>query len=117
FDLNIGGATLPSSGVSITGSGAVDTKHQQGSFTVDLGALASLAGSKSGQIPKNIQGVYLKNVFYLKLPSVAAQISKGKEWIKIDPKTLPKSSTGGINPGAVKPDPTALARLAASVHV
>jgi hypothetical protein len=117
FTVTIKGKGLPASGARITGTGALNTKHQIGKFKIDLGPLAALAGGTAGTIPSTVEGVLAGGVIYVKIPSLAAQLGKGKEWIKIDPKTLPKSTTGGIDPSTVKADPSALAKLASSVSV
>jgi hypothetical protein len=117
FSVTIKGKGLPAAGATITGDGAVDTKHQTGKFRINLGSLASLAGSNSGQIPSTIDAVLVKGVFYVRIPSLAQQLGKGKEWLKLDVKTLPKSTTGGIDPSALKADPASLAKLASSVSV
>ena len=117
FSLTIKGKGLPASGATITGTGAVNTKHQVGKFKINLGALAALAGTTGATIPSTIEGVLVNGVIYVRIPSLAAQLGKGKEWVKIDPKTLPKSATGGVDPGSVKVDAAALAKLTSSVSV
>src|SRR5262249_13163649 len=45
FSLTVKGKSLPATGTTITGTGAVDTKQQLASFTVNLGALGALVGA------------------------------------------------------------------------
>ena len=73
-------------------------------FTLDLGSLAPLlaGATKGAAVPKSIELLVVNNVVYIHFPALAKQLgAKGKEWVKIDLSTLPKSTTGGINPRAV----------------
>lgn len=109
------------SNFAITGSGGVDTKHQSANVSVNLGALSQALGSATGgtQIPKTIQVVVLNKTAYVYLPSVAASIKPGAQWLKFDTSSLPSSVTKGANPGAltnINPQ-QALAQLTAAVTV
>jgi hypothetical protein len=115
------GATL-SKPVTLTGQGAFNTKHSTGQFSLNLGALGAALGAATGgiSVPSTIDLVLLNNALYLHLPSLAQQVSPGKEWLKFDVTKLPKSATAGANVGqlAKQIDPQqALAALRAAVSV
>jgi len=117
FSLAGGGA----SGYSLTGTGGFDTKHQAGTVSVNLGALAALLGGAAGgvTIPKNVDVVVLRNVVYVDLPGVAAQIRKGAEWLRFDSSSIPTSVSKGVDPSQLsKINPQqALAQLASAATV
>jgi hypothetical protein len=101
FDVSV---TLAASGKQYTlgAKGAFDLRHVRGVFTVDFGALLSSLNLKIGTtpVPSKIDMVLTGNVVYMHLPMLAKQ-SPGKEWLKIDPKTLPKSTTQGADVGSI----------------
>jgi hypothetical protein len=106
FSLSISGVTgLPTAGgkIMLTGSGGSDTKHKTAAIHLNLGALAASLGAltKGAKVPSTIDILVVHNVLYVHLPALAAQISPGKEWLKLDPSTLPKSTTGGANVGKI----------------
>jgi hypothetical protein len=116
---------LPGGGaISLTGSGGSDTKHGNASLSLNLGALAKTLGAAAGgtSLPPTIDVVVVHNVVYVHLAALAKQLSPttpGKEWLKIDAKSLPKSATGGANLGqlsTVNPQ-QALAALSNAVSV
>jgi hypothetical protein len=121
FTAGITGEGTSTTGFSVGGAGGFDTKHQASTFTLNLGALASLLGGASGgaSVPKSIDIVTLKSVVYVHIPSVASQLAKGKEWLKFDSTSLPKSVTKTVNPSQLsKINPQqALAKLTASLAV
>jgi hypothetical protein len=124
FALSIsGGKGLPAGGITLGGKGGFDSKHKTGEFTLDLGALAAslgaVTGGKANAIPKTIEIITINGVVYIHLPAFAKQLGPGKEWLKIDPATLPKTTTKGINAGAFSKlnAQQVLAKLAASVSV
>ncbi len=124
FMLSItGGKGLPAGGITLGGKGGFDSKHKTGEFTLDLGSLAAslgaVTGGKANSIPKSIEIITINGVVYIHLPAFAKQLGPGKEWLKIDPKTLPKTATRGVNAGEfTKLDAQqVLAKLAGSVSV
>jgi hypothetical protein len=121
FTLGINGGGTSTTGFAVGGAGGFDTKHQASTFTLNLGALASVLGGASGgvSVPKSIGIVTLKGVVYIHIPSVAKQIAPGKEWLKFDSTSLPKSVTKTVDPSQLsKINPQqALAKLIASVAV
>jgi hypothetical protein len=117
---------LPGGGgaISLTGSGASDTKHGNASLSLNLGALAKTLGAAAGgtSLPPTIDVVVVHNVVYVHLAALAKQLSPttpGKEWLKIDAKSLPKSATGGANLGQLSTlnPQQALAALSNAVSV
>jgi hypothetical protein len=96
--------TLAASGKQYTmgAKGAFDLRHERGAFTVDFGALLASLNLKIGgsAVPSKIDMVLTGNVVYMHVPQLAKQ-SPGKEWLKIDPKTLPKSTTGGADVSSI----------------
>jgi hypothetical protein len=96
--------TIAASGkqYSVGASGAFDLRHKRGAFTVDTGSLLSSLGLEIGgaPVPSKIGMVLTGNVLYIHLPQLAKQYP-GKEWLKVDPKTLPKSQTGGADLGGI----------------
>ncbi len=96
--------TLAASGKQYTlgAKGAFDLRHVRGVFTVDFGALLGSLGLKIGgaAVPSKIDMILTGNVVYMHLPMLAKQ-SPGKEWLKIDPKTLPKSTTKGADVNSI----------------
>lgn len=86
----------------ITARGAVDLRHARAAVTVNLGAVLASLGVKVGDqaVPSNIDAVLTGKVLYIHMPTLAKQYP-GKEWIKVDPKTLPKSSTQGVDIGSI----------------
>jgi hypothetical protein len=124
FMLSItGGKGLPAGGITLGGKGGFDSKQKTGEFTLDLGALAAslgaVTGGKANSIPKSIEIITINGVVYIHLSAFAKQLGPGKEWLKIDPKTLPKTATRGVNPSSfTKLDAQqVLAKLAGSVSV
>src|SRR5262249_14903033 len=69
-----GGGTGP--GVSVTGTGGFDTKHQVAVFNVNLGPLASLLGGASGgaESPQTPHGVAVKKHPYVPSPPRAPPV-------------------------------------------
>ena len=116
FSLTIKAKSLSARGATITGNGAVDTKQQVATFTINLGPLSALAGA-AGAIPSTVDGVLVDGVVYFHVPGIAQTLGKGKEWLKVDPKTLPSSTTGGVNPGSVQVGPSTLTHMLSSVSV
>jgi hypothetical protein len=120
FSLNVtgGGSQLPAGGVTLGGSGGFDAKAKNADFQLDLGSLAGLAGATAGgQVPQTIEVRVVKGVAYVYLPTFAKTLGPGKEWLKVDAATLPKSTTGGLDPGqltSMNPQ-QALAKLTASL--
>jgi hypothetical protein len=115
------GATL-SKPVTLTGQGAFNTKHSSGQFSLNLGSLGAALGALSGgvTVPSTIDVALLNNALYVHLPSLAQQVSPGKEWLKFDVTKLPKSATAGANVGqlAKQIDPQqALAALRGAISV
>jgi hypothetical protein len=116
---------LPGGGaIALTGSGASDTKHGNASLSLNLGALAKTLGAAAGgaSLPPKIDVVIVHNVVYVHLAALAKQLSPttpGKEWLKIDAKSLPKSATGGANLGQLSAinQQQALAALSNAVSV
>lgn len=110
-----------SNGYSVTGSGGFDAKHQAGTLNVNLGVLATVLGGAAGGValPKNLSVVFVKNVVYVDLPSVATQIRKGAEWLRFDSSSIPTSVTKGVDPSQLsKINPQqALAKLTTAVTV
>lgn len=117
FSLTVKAKSLSSSAFTVTGTGAVDTKQQAATFTLNLGSLAGAIGAIGAAIPASVDGVVVDGVAYVHLPGIAATLGKGKEWLELDPKTLPSTSTGGIDLGQVKVDPQSLTKLLSSVSV
>lgn len=127
FDFTIsitgGGSSIPGGKIAFGGSGAVDTKHKSADVKLDLSSLAPLlqGATQGAAVPKSIELIVLGNVVYIDFPALAKQAgAPGKEWVKFDLTSLPKSVTGGVNPksvGSVSPQ-QALAALhsALSVH-
>ena len=106
FMFSVSGITdLPTGGGTITlaGSGGSDTKHKTAVIHLDLGALSkSLTLLASGAaVPSTIDVLVVHNVVYVHFPAFASRITPGAEWLKLDPKTLPKSTTGGANVGKI----------------
>ena len=101
FDVSV---TLAASGKQYTlgAKGAFDLRHVRGAFTVDFGALLASLNLKIGNtaVPSKIDMILTGNVVYMHLPMLAKQ-SPGKEWLKIDPKTLPKSTTQGTDVSSI----------------
>jgi hypothetical protein len=118
FTIGITGAGTSTSGFTVGGAGGLDTKHQAATFTVNLGALAGVLGGAVGgvSVPKTIGVVSLKNVVYVHLPSLASQVTPGKEWLRFDSSSVPTSVTGGVKPSQVDPQ-KALATLTTSLSV
>ena len=112
-----GGGTS-TTGVSLGGTGGFDTKHQAGTFTLNLGALAGALGGATGgaSVPKTIGIVAIKNVVYVHIPSLASQVTPGKEWLRFDSSSVPTSVTGGVKANQINPQ-KALATLTSSVSV
>jgi len=110
-----------SNGYSVTGSGGFDAQHQVGTLSVNLGVLATALGGAAGGValPKNLNVVFVKNVVYVDLPSVATQVRKGAEWLRFDSSSIPTSVTNGVDPSQLaKVNPQqALAQLTAAVAV
>lgn len=95
--------SLPSGTFTISGSGAIDNRHQAAKITIDLGPLAAaLGGVAGGTVPQKIDIVLVKGVLYAHIPAIAKTVSAGKEWLKLDPATVSKSSTGGVDPNQLK---------------
>ena len=94
------GSTGVSSGkqYTITGKGAADLRHSRGTMTLNVGQLISALPTKIGSkpLPSSLTMVTAANVVYVHLPQLAAQYP-GKEWLMIDPRTFPKSQTGGAD--------------------
>ena len=106
FTFSISGVTgLPTGGgtIALTGTGGSDTKHKAAVIHLNLGALATTLGAltKGAKVPSTIDILVVRNVIYVHFPALAAQITPGKEWLKLDPKTLPTSTTGGANVGKI----------------
>ncbi len=108
FDFTVsisgGGSSIPGGKLTLGGSGAVDTKHKAADFKLDLSSLAPLLqGATQGvAIPKTVELVVVNNVAYVNFPALAKQAgAPGKQWVKFDLKSLPKSATGGVSPSAV----------------
>ena len=82
--------------------GSVDLRHARAAFTVDVGALLASLNVKIGDqaVPSKIDMVLSNKVLYIHIAPLAKQYP-GKEWIKLDPKTLPKSSTQGVDLGSI----------------
>ena len=117
FTVRLGGGG--GSGYAVTGTGGVDTKAQASSFTVNLGALASLLGGASGgaTIPSKLDGVASNGVLYFHAPSVATQVQPGAEWLSFDAKAIPSSLTTKLDPGSLSQQQVVAAVTAsASVH-
>jgi hypothetical protein len=87
---------------TIAGSGASDFRHHKGTMTLDVGSLVSALGIKIGTqpLPSKLTLLTLNKVVYVHLPQLSTQYP-GKQWLKIDPKTLPKSQTGGADIGGL----------------
>jgi hypothetical protein len=87
---------------TITGRGAADLRHSRGTMTLNVGQLVSALPIKIGSkpLPSSLTMVTAANVVYVHLPQLAAQYP-GKEWLKIDPRTFPKSQTGGADIGGL----------------
>lgn len=106
FSLTVSGVTgLPTGGgkIALTGSGGSDAKHKTAMIHLNLGPLAVALGAltKGAKVPSAIDVLVVNNVLYVHFPALAAQITPGKEWLKLDPSTLPASTTGGANAGAI----------------
>jgi hypothetical protein len=96
------GANLPpGQTLKVTGTGAFDTKHSAGQFSINLGPLAAALGSAVTGLPATIDIVSLGTAVYVKFPTLAAQVTAGKEWLKFDATKLPASSTGGTDLGSL----------------
>lgn len=118
FTVGITGGGTSTTGFSVGGTGGFDTKHQASTVTLNLGALASVLGGAAGgaPVPKTIGIVTIKNVLYIHIPSVASQVTPGKEWLRFDSTSIPTSVTGGVKANQIDPQ-KALATLTASVSV
>jgi hypothetical protein len=118
FTAGITGGRTSKTGLSVDGTGGFDTKHQASTVTLNLGALASVLGGAAGgiSVPKSIGIVTIKNVLYAHIPSVASQLTPGKEWLRFDSTSIPTSVTGGVQASQIDPQ-KALATLTASVSV
>jgi hypothetical protein len=118
FTIGITGAGTSKTGFSIGGTGGFDTKHQASTVTLNLGALASVLGGATGgaSVPKTIGIVTIKNVVYVHIPSLANQVTPGKEWLRFDSTSVPTSVTGGVKASQIDPQ-KALATLTSSVSV
>jgi hypothetical protein len=106
FRFSVSGVTgLPTGGgtIALTGSGGSDTKHKTAVIHLNLGPLSkSLTALTSGAaVPSTIDILVVNDVLYVHFPAFASKISPGAEWLKLDPKTLPKSTTGGANVGKI----------------
>lgn len=122
FSLTISGGTgLPGGAITLNGSGASDTRQNASRLSLDLGALAKSLGAVAGgaALPPTIDVVVVHNVLYVHLAALAKQLGPGKEWLKLDPRSLPKTTTGGANLGQLSTvgQKQALAALNASVSV
>jgi hypothetical protein len=97
-----GAANGAGNDVSVTGAGAFDTKHKVAAFTVNLGVLAQLLGGATGgvQIPQKLDVVAVNNTVYVRLPSAAAQIKPGAQWLKFDSASVQGSLPKGVKPPA-----------------
>ena len=118
FTLKLAGGGV-GSGINISGAGGFDTQHQVAVFTVNLGALSQVLGGASGgvQIPQTLNVVSVKNTLYVRIPSVAAQIKPGAQWLKFDSASLSKSLPKGT-PSTTTTDPKqALKALNGSIVV
>ena len=122
FAFTVSGVTgLPGGAISLTGSGAADSRHGSAIVHLNLGALAKSLGALAGgaALPPTIDIVVVHNVLYVHLAALAKQLAPGKEWLKLDPRTLPKSTTGGANLGELSTigQKQALAALTGAVNV
>ena len=77
-----------------------------------------LGGASGGvQIPQTLNVVSVKNTLYVRIPSVAAQIKPGAQWLKFDSASLSKSLPKGT-PSTTTTDPKqALKALNGSIVV
>lgn len=87
---------------TLTGHGAADLRRSRGTMTLNVGGLVSALGIKIGSkpLPSSLTLLTAGTVVYVHLPQLASQYP-GKEWLKIDPRTLPKSQTGGADIGGL----------------
>jgi hypothetical protein len=87
---------------TIGGQGAADLRHRRGTMTLDLGSIVQTLGIKIGAkpLPSKIDIVSVRDVLYIHIPALSTQYP-GKEWLKVDPATLPKSQTGGADLGVI----------------
>jgi hypothetical protein len=125
FTLTISGAGagIPGGKISLSGSGAVDSKHKAADFKLDLGSLAPLlaAAAKGTAVPKSIELIVVNNAIYVNFPALAKQLhAPGKTWVKFDLSKLPKSTTGGLSTksvGSISPQQAvSVLRSALTVH-
>ena len=123
FTFGVSGVTGLPGGRAITlkGSGASDTKHGTAIIHLNLGSLAPSLGAltQGAAVPSTIDVLVVRNVLYVHFPAFAAKIRPGAEWLKLDPKTLPKTATGGANVGQLTSldQKKLLAALASAVTV
>lgn len=68
-------ATTSGQNISLTGSGAFDTKNRRGTMHVDLSA---------GSITAALDEVLVGTTAYVRSPLLAATLPPGKKWLKID---------------------------------
>ncbi len=118
FTLKISGGG--SSTIGVSGTGAFDSKHKVSVVSINLGPLSQVLGGAAGgvDVPQTLQVVSIGNTAYVHLPSVAAQVKKGAEWLKFDSTTATKSLPGGVKPATTVTNPQqALKVLNASITV
>jgi hypothetical protein len=121
FTLKLAGAAAAGSAVNVSGTGGFDTKHQVSVFNINLGALAQALGGATGgvQIPQTVNVVAVKNTLYVRIPSVAAQVKPGAQWLKFDSASVSKALPKGVTaPSTSTTDPKhALKVLNSSIAV
>ena len=109
------------SDIAVSGTGGFDTKHKVSVVNVNLGALSQLLAGASGgaTIPQTLNVVAVKNTVYVRIPSVAAQIKKGAQWLKFDSASVQKSVSKNVKtPTTTTTDPKqALKVLTGSISV
>jgi hypothetical protein len=106
FTLVIGTGTggLGATAISLTGKGVVDNQPGSAQLKVHLGAFAPVLSALVGTaVPEQVDVVISGGVIYARIPSLARkQFGSGKDWLLVDPATLPKSSTGGLDLSLLK---------------
>jgi hypothetical protein len=102
--ISTAGAKTQAGKLSLSGTGAADSKTKAVAVSLDLGSLAPLlaASAKGAAIPKSVDLVVVNNAVYVHLAALAKQLgAPGKQWVKLDLSKLPKSTTAGMNTKAV----------------
>jgi hypothetical protein len=77
----------------ITADGAVDDAGRRASMSMDLSAIADLAGGMLGDVSADdlrMDMVFDWPVMYMRMPLLAKQIPGGKQWVRLDVQQLAK---------------------------